>query len=356
MAAADRVLELLDSMLSGGKADPAIISGLVGEKVPEGLYVEYKRGRWLDSDRTQDLRTYVSGFANAEGGLLIIGIVGGEDVQGSDKWSIEAPTCPDKAGWTPWLSRVLSVVSAKTRVEWQIVEVDQKDVVVIAANRAQELIRVFEKRNAICYLRIGDSTVPIDETLYADLALGRRAKPDLAMEELDVVGTNDSRGFFLAVSLSVHNQGLLWVPAVSVAWCGYSVLGETASASLKRELALRPPSEGNLEPKVGSLNLWGLSTLLAEVRPFQQARFAAQINGLPVQPGVGAWAWYGAVMVLPQNGSPLWAQLAVHGAGIVAHLGKAWALPPGTAPVVAWFHGDGVPRELKTTFGDAAPK
>jgi hypothetical protein len=45
-------------------------------------------------------------------------------------------------------------------------------------------------------------------------------------------------------------------------------------------------------------------------------------------------------MVLAKNGSPLWAQLAVHGKTGVTTLTKAWPLPEGTAPVLAWFEGD----------------
>ena len=149
----------------------------------------------------QELRAQVSGFANAEGGVLIIGIVGGETSQGADAWTFESPVCPDQAGWDEWLGRVLSDVSAKTRVEWKVVPVDGVDVVVVAANRAEALIRVYEKPNLVCHLRVGPQTVPIPESLFADLALGRRAKPDLAIEDLIVKPTNDSLGFHLHLTI-----------------------------------------------------------------------------------------------------------------------------------------------------------
>jgi len=344
MQAADRVLELFSDVLGGRKADPTILAGLCREHVPEGPYHEYKRGKWFDEHQGKGLRSYVSGFANAEGGVLILGIVGGEDIQAGDKWTFEAPTRPTE-GWDVWLGKALSDVATKTRVVWNVVEVDQKEVVVIAANRAEGLIRVYEKPNLVCYLRVGEHTHPIPETLFADLALGRRAKPDLAIEQLQVTGSYDSLGFHLGVSLLVHNQGLLWVPGVSVAWCGYAVKGAEASPSLTRELIVRPLIQGNLSPMVGSFNLWGLSALSTEVKPFEQTKFGARID-LPVSQAYGSWAWYGAVMALPVNGSPRWAQVAAQGRGVNTNITRATALPPGRTPLVAWLEGPDIPRDV----------
>jgi hypothetical protein len=367
MAAADRVLELLDDVLSRRTPDPAIVAGLVRERVREGLYHEYKRGQWLRKDTAQELRAYVSGFANAEGGVLIIGVVGGEPSQGAAAWTFEAPVCPDSAGWDEWLGRVLSEVSAKTRVAWQLVKIDGVDVVVVAANRAEELIRVYEKPNLVCHLRVGPQTVPIPETLFADLALGRRAKPDLVLEQLQVDGGTDSLGFHLNVSLFVHNQGLLWVPDLSVAWSGYA-RGLLASSSLKRLLDLRP-TRADLAPVVGEeFNVWVRDQIHGgggwrarqddkprQVKPFERTRLATQITGLPVTTVSGPWAWYAAIVVLPKNGAPLWAQLAAHGKTGVLTVARAWPLPPGTRPVLAWFEGNDVPPSPEAFLGPTLP-
>lgn len=251
-SAADRVPELLDDVLGRRPVDATILAGLVREKVGEGSFHEYKRGLWLTTaDVKQELRAQVSGFANAEGGVVIIGIVGGEPSQGAAAWSFEAPTCPDPAGWDEWLGRFLSEISAKTRVEWQVVSVNGVDVVVVAANRAEALIRVYEKPNLVCHLRVGPQTVPIPETLFADLALGRRVKPDLVLEQLTVRGSSDSTGFHLGMTVVVHNQGLLWVPDLSVVWIvGYARPNSTVSTSLKREIDLRAATRGDLSPVV----------------------------------------------------------------------------------------------------------
>ena len=366
-SAADRVPEVLDDVLGRRPVDPTILADLVREKVGEGSFHEYKRGLWLTSaDVKQELRAQVTGFANAEGGVVIIGIVGGEPSQGAAAWSFEAPTCPDAAGWDEWLGRVLSEVSAKTRVEWQVVGVNGVDVVVVAANRAEALIRVYEKPNLVCHLRVGPQTVPIPETLFADLALGRRAKPDLVLEQLSVDGGTDSKGFHLNVFLFVHNQGLLWVPDLSVAWSGYA-RGLLASSSLKRLLDLRP-TRADLAPVVGGdFNVWVLDPIYGggwkarrddkpnQVRPFERTRLGTRIDGLPVTTLSGPWAWYAAIMVLPKNGAPLWAQLAVHGKTGVITAARAWPLPLGTRPVLAWFEDDNVPASPDAFFDLAPP-
>jgi hypothetical protein len=366
MAAADRVLELLDAVLGRRSVDPAILADLVREKVTEGQYHEYKAGKWLtEPDVKQELRAQVSGFANAEGGVLIIGIVGGEPGQGAAGWTFDPPACPDQAGWDEWLGRVLADVSAKTRVEWNVVTVGGVDVVVVAATRAEALIRVYEKRNLVCHLRVGPQTIPIPETLFADLALGRRAKPDLTLEQLSARPMNDSSGFHLGLTVFVHNQGLLWVPDLSAVWVGYTqARPSVVSASIRREIDLRPTTRGDVAPLVarfGSTLIGGSQRQIVDgieidLKPFDLRQFTIRIGGIPLSPPGKTWAWYAAIMVLPRNGSPLWAQVAVQGNNTgIATVSKAWALPPRTVPVVAWLEGDDVPASSEAFFGLAPP-
>ena len=297
---------------------------------------------------------------------LIIGIVGGERSQGQDTWSFEAPACPDQAGWDEWLGRVLSDVMAKTRVAWKVVAVEGKDVLVVAANRAEQLIRVYEKRNLVCHLRVGPTTVPIPETLFADLALGRRAKPDLALEQPLVGGGIDSGGLYLNVNFFVHNQGLLWVPDFAAAWCGYGRSGSRASGSLTRLLDLKPTVRNDLAPIVGDFNLFVRDAIYGgwknrsddkptKVKPFDLLKLGQKIVGLLATNESGPWAWYAAIMVLAMNGAPIWAQLAVHGKAGVPGAARAWPLPPGTPPVLAWFEDDKVPGSPEEFFGLPSP-
>lgn len=76
-----------------------IFAGLARDKVTEGADHDYKGGKLLTkSDAKPELRARVSGVANAEGGVLIIGIVGEEPGQGASAWSFEPPVSPTRRG------------------------------------------------------------------------------------------------------------------------------------------------------------------------------------------------------------------------------------------------------------------
>jgi hypothetical protein len=190
------------------------------------------------------------------GGLFVVGIVGGEVSHGAAQWSIEGVTaCPDPAGWTAWLSAVLQEVSVRTRVRWQIRKADDgNDIVLVAVDRAQELIRLYKRPALLCHLRVGDETVSIDDTLYADLVLGRRVKPDLELLAPKVTVSRDSIGHHMNVNVTVQNNGLVWVPDMKVAWVGYSH-GQmpAASESLRRQLE-GPRSHRFLRQQADSLD------------------------------------------------------------------------------------------------------
>jgi hypothetical protein len=81
--AAARLMNMLGAVLTGRAVAPADVLGLIQQREREGLYLEYKRGAWLDRAKSagHEMREYASAFANAEGGLLIVGVVGGEDAQ-----------------------------------------------------------------------------------------------------------------------------------------------------------------------------------------------------------------------------------------------------------------------------------
>jgi hypothetical protein len=350
------LMDILGSVLAGRPVADSDILDLVARREPEGLYLEYKRGKWLGADKTRghELREYTSGFANAEGGLLVIGVVGGEDAQGADKWSIEGASCPDKAGWEDWLSRVLQEIAARTRVRSQIVQIESQEVVLVGVDRAEVLIRVYEKPRLICYLRTGSQTIPIEDTLFADLALGRRVKPDLELKVEKVEASSDSIGFGLNVTVTVHNQGLVWVPDLRVALVGYLSGPTPVSESMKRHLDIWPVPPAHESAPVTTSEFGsnaGRGGDGHELRPFEETRFGLRVKRLPASEEKVRWGWAGAVLVLPKNGSPLWAQIAVEGEGHRATGTRCWVPSIGTAPVVAWLWSREASYDIAAIFG-----
>jgi hypothetical protein len=359
-------MDILSAMLANRPVTLKDIQTLVETHEPEGLYLEYKRGIWKgdpDGDLADGFRRYASGFANAEGGLLILGVVGGEDVQRDDKWSIEGAQCPDPKGWTDWLNNVLRDVAIRTRAHWRSIETGHgSQVVVVAVDRAQELIRLHVKKRLACHLRVGSSTVLIDDTHYADLVLGRRVKPDLELLlPTDLEVNTDAGGQFIRVQCALHNQGLVWVPDLTIALVGYFRLGVPASESIRRQLDVRVGAAADqLLLAIAGAEVWNQKVVTnggmwlprhhdlvnRVLPPFATIELSARVDQFPSGEAGIPWAWCGTILVIPMNGGPLWAQVRVQGGDGLAPLGQAWIPGKGRAPVVAWLCGANAHREL----------
>lgn len=86
---AQKSLELLEFLMSGYILDPDELDDLLMEKTPEDLFLDYKDGKILKEKRkaAQTLREYMSGFANSQGGTLIIGV-------DQNTWSVTGCVAP----------------------------------------------------------------------------------------------------------------------------------------------------------------------------------------------------------------------------------------------------------------------
>ena len=70
---AKRTLDLLDSLLEDRQMSADQLNSLLSDQVTEDQFLDYKDGRILASNAVSKmLRKYMSGFANAEGGVLIV--------------------------------------------------------------------------------------------------------------------------------------------------------------------------------------------------------------------------------------------------------------------------------------------
>lgn len=167
--------EALDLLLQDRQLTPAELDDLVTRFPEESQYHEYKDGV-LTSDRkkaAETIRQYVSGFANADGGTLIIGVaeqrprpVSPCQPRGSeplDKW-VEGH-----------LLDMVPFFSPPPRI--QLVQHPKGPVIVIAVARAPVLVPCIESRKQRYYMRFNQSTSEVPEFLLADLVLGRRRQP-----------------------------------------------------------------------------------------------------------------------------------------------------------------------------------
>ena len=103
---AKRTLELLESLLVDRQMTSGQLDGLLAEQVAEDQFLEYKDGRILTSNAASKmLRRYMSGFANAEGGVLIIGV-------DEKAWKVTGCTAPGGGALDEWASSCVMQIAS----------------------------------------------------------------------------------------------------------------------------------------------------------------------------------------------------------------------------------------------------
>lgn len=181
----------LEEVLTGEEIDEARLKTLCaqqtgGKWIPEGQYIEFKAADWIDKDIARNLRKYVAGFANASGGVLVIGI--GEPKKKDEHQITDRPITPILSG------RKEVADDAVTRALLPIapflvptalprrVSVNGGEVLLIAVPRSAGLVSVDEGGHRAHYFRFGDSTVAAPAYLVEDLFIGRRQRPALTAD------------------------------------------------------------------------------------------------------------------------------------------------------------------------------
>ena len=183
----------------GDTLTEADLEGIRKLTVPEDGRLDYKEAAWTDKDTRRPIgpghpRTlkakvakYVSGFANAHGGVLVLGI------------KEHRAKYPDGTVYLQRLSfdpipeaRRRSVVDAVRAgleqlagqlprgARMQVIESEGERegfYVMVGTGRARRLTTCVEDSRLIYYLRLHDSTTHAPDYLAADLFLGRRQQP-----------------------------------------------------------------------------------------------------------------------------------------------------------------------------------
>jgi len=349
----------IEKALRDRSLDESDLLALVGLKVPEGLRLEYKEAAWCDKDyrrrvgpgHPSPLRArvskYVAGFANAAGGVLIVGLKEARDEDGRFvgvapnpvKENTESYTQAVKSGMAglhPFLPRAHA---------FHTVPADGGGVYyVLAVDRSVQLVPCHESGHLVYFLRLQDSTVSAPDYLAADLFLGRRRVPVVEVVQQPTVTTQRHRErpvVEMGFSLQLRNVGLTWMDRPRVGIVGYTKnkQGVALHDQLRRELRLRHSAYG-LHGEIPDPRILGLKVKPKELEtglgpydsftvrtwqnPFLLDRYAEQI------------LWGGALYIVGHNQIPLWYQLIVLLRRGEENLG--WALPCGELPPVSAVH------------------
>lgn len=176
----DTAEELLEALVEGATLSAADLDHVMTD-LEEGQHLDFKDG--IITHRRERkrggaiVREYVCGFANAEGGVLVLGV--------SDRPRRVSPCEPSQPQrlitWSEDLLRAMApFLSPPPRT--QVVTHPDGPVLVIATSRSPQLVFTVEAGKVRHYLRVHSSTVQIPEYLLSDLVLGRRQQPLITLE------------------------------------------------------------------------------------------------------------------------------------------------------------------------------
>jgi len=234
---------LLEGMLAGQELQEEDLRTLAGVD-GENLYVDFKHGRELDDTKkaAKTVRQYTAGFANADGGLLVIGVSDGEGKATQRQFT--ATTRPGGRPLHEWARTVLEPLagSLSPPPRLQTVVVDGIDVLVIGMGRAPSLVGCLEEGELKYYLRLADSTLAIPPYLMSDLVLGRRSHP-----EFGVTGGGVIDGSTMKFQFEVLNESMVAAEDVVVGVVSSAIgernggLGREASPYIRQFVDVLPP-------------------------------------------------------------------------------------------------------------------
>jgi hypothetical protein len=248
--------KLLGQMLEGEQLEEADVRALV-QVQGETLFVDFKDGAKLKErkDAARMVRRYVSGFANADGGLLVVGVSDG----GGDptKRTFTPTTAPGGKPLCEWARNVLESMAGglipAPRI--QAIPVDGIEVLVIGTARAPALVPCLEEGDLKYYLRVGDSTPSIPAYLISDLVLGRRVHPQLLVTTC-AGSSGAANGSAANFGFDVENEGMVPADDVIVGVVSFGLRprnasnGRLASSPICNFIDAAPAPDGVGEPLV----------------------------------------------------------------------------------------------------------
>jgi hypothetical protein len=255
--------ELKEALMRGHQLTRPELKAFIAANPVEGQLHDYKGGELTEKrNRENGLRTireWVTGFANAEGGVLIIGP--------GDKPPHKITLCQriGNEAVADWAQKALGDVVGmfSPTPRFCTVRYPKGDVLLIATERAPQLIPVIESRRWTYYLRINTSTVQVPEYLISDLILGRRRQPVLEIKVrscdwVDEQGRPALNVRRLALGLSVENRSIVRAEKVQVGIVGWTVWEPRRNDHVLTYVDAKEPP--NIDPR--DVGVWSPSLLV----------------------------------------------------------------------------------------------
>ncbi len=349
-------LETLSDLLTGQVFGKAELDEFVDKATVEGQWHDFKSGRQPEKDLKNTIRQYVTGFANSEGGILIVGVT--EPSRTNPKRVVDGVTAHKTAALTDWAIDVLQPAapyfSPAPRIE--SVPHNGKEVLVIATARSPQLIPYIKNGKMHHAMRFGKSTIDAPEWLLSDLVLGRRQHPILQARSIDLDHEakiwNFKGGFAVInapVELEVANLSLATAREVRigvVVWTLTDAPRIQPNATLLQYVEAIEPTdtfEGSGKGVTWQLREASIGEPF-KLPPFGMVKAKEVLADLLRVPPSGILEF--AVYLLPEGSPPTWFQVtwryALHTGGKIrggAFRGTAEISRTEGRPRISWGHG-----------------
>jgi hypothetical protein len=311
-----RSKEVLERLLAGGTLAAAELEELIAKCSDEDQFLDYKSGKQDPEKLKKTIRRWVTGFANAEGGVLIVGVTEPDKKEKKPR-HIDGVTVPGEANPHDWATRVLQDLTGSFSPPPTILQVGHPEgaVLVVATARAPQLIPYVEAGDVKYALRIGESTVDVPSYLLADLILGRRNHPILQADGITlpqdpiVLGTQQ----FLQIKILFKVENLSFVTSrdTEIGVVSWSLFGGPVATN--SNLLQHLDTEKPLTAFEGSSRLfWYVLRSPAKsgatIKPFDFLFTDCFVANVPRSPGNGTIHF--ALYLLPDGSMPTWYEVS----------------------------------------------
>lgn len=315
--------QLLEQLSSGHQLTIDEIDNLINHKVKEDQFLEFKSGLELEKkDAAKTIRDYMCGFANSDGGVLIIGI----EAPSGIPIRVDGCNKHTKGDLAEWAARCLTEVGSyfSPIPKFQILNHPNGEVLIGIAQRSLNLIPQIENKSLIYNLRIHDQTIKAPEYLISDLLLGRKQKPDFDIVSGNignflryVDNENGAMDLGFQLKLKCESRNIVWVEDSRwgiITWNQFKDPYTTISTSQPNSHLLsyvdvqKLPNENQSRPG----ELLHFNHELNISKPFDTGRVNLQIN-TPIR-FINNWFyydWMAALYLVAKNTPPLWYQLKI---------------------------------------------
>lgn len=313
--------QLLERLSSGHQLTIDELDDLVNCKIKEDQFLEFKSGKEVEEkDTPKTIRDYLCGFANSDGGVLIIGV----DAPAGIATIVDGCNNHKKGDLADWASRCLTPVAGyfSPVPKFQVLQHPNGEVLICVVQRSLNLIPQIENQQLVYYLRIHEQTLKAPEYLISDLLLGHKQKPDFDIVDYKAFNfrrilesSNNSMDLGFDLRIKCESRNIVWAEESRwgiITWAQTKELMQTGIVNQPSSHLLSfvdvadLPAENQTRPGV----LLHFSNNLNINNPFDTGQVAVPLI-TPIRLG-DQWFSYNcmaALYLVAKNSPPLWYQI-----------------------------------------------